>query len=62
MNDLPKFVRDQTEDEVQPVAVRRQGPYIAIIQWDGTGEQQHWVLVPIPNLTSFIDSLEDAAL
>ena len=47
MDNLPKFIDDLT-DEVQPITVQAQdGEYIAVIQWDGTGEFQHWILAEV---------------
>ena len=62
MNDLLDFVGDLPEEDAQPWQVKRQGDWVAVIQWDGTGEQRHWVLIPIKELDDFIQQVSDAAL
>ena len=54
---LPDYIDDLPEDQVQPYTVQEQGPYVAIIQWDGAGEQQHWVLIPKTEVGVFISKL-----
>ena len=54
---LPKFIHDLPDDQVQPYTVREQNEFIAIIQWDGGNDQQHWVLIPKVELNLFIEKL-----
>lgn len=63
MSKLPEYVPYDLDDyKVQEIAVRRQADtYVAIIQWDGTGEFQHWVLVPISDVDAFIEQVRQAA-
>jgi len=59
MSKLPEFINDLPESEVQPISVRREvSEFVAIIQWDGTGEFQHWVLVPNDQIDNIIKQLE----
>lgn len=59
MSKLPKFIHDLPGHEVQPIIVRPQcDEFVAIIQWDGTGEFQHWVLVPNDQIDGVIQKLE----
>jgi hypothetical protein len=56
---LPEFIHDLPDAEVQPLTIRPQGfEFIALIQWDGTGEFQHWVLIDRGNLDDVIKQLE----
>lgn len=50
----PAFISDLPNDSVQPYAVMDQGLFIAIVQWDGTGEFQHWALIPKAEAAHFI--------
>lgn len=61
---LPEYsgVAYNNPAEAEDVVVRSQGDeFIAIIQWDGAGETQHWVLVHRDNLEDFITALRRAA-
>ena len=61
MKNLPKFIDDLPDDEVQPIVVQAQGDeYVAIIQWDGAGEFQHWVLVKREDVKKLIEQLNAA--
>lgn len=57
----PAFVEDLPEEAVQPYVALRQGPFVAVVQWDGTREFQHWVLVPVEKIEEFIGQLREAA-
>jgi len=48
------FIPDLPYDEAQPWEVEEQGPFVAIKQWDGEGETQHWVLIPKTELPKFV--------
>ena len=48
------FIPDLPLDSAQPYTVMDQGPFIAIVQWDGTGEFQHWALIPKTDVGNFI--------
>ena len=47
-------------DQAQPIELRHQGPFVAIIQVDGAGEDEaiHWVLVRQDELDNFIARLQ----
>lgn len=55
------FIETLPDDEPQPYAVVRQGEFVSIRQWDGTGEYIHWVLVPVGEVEGFINELRTAA-
>ena len=57
----PEFIHDLPDDQVQPYTVREQGPYVAIIQWDGGNDQQHWVLIPKAEIEAFVAKVREAA-
>ena len=59
---LPKFIHDLPDDQVQPWTVREQGSYVAIIQWDGGNDQQHWVLIPKTEIEDFITKVREALI
>ena len=61
MKKLPDFVHINDPDEIQPFRIRRQGQYIAVIQWDGTGEYRHWALLPIKKLKTIIKKMKKKA-
>lgn len=58
---IPEFIEDLPEDKVQPVLVHRQGPFVAIIQRDGTDEMVHWALIEIEKVEQVIDEIRKAA-
>ena len=60
MSEVPDYVGDLSDDEVQPWVVRRQGEFVAIIQRDGANDQIHWVLIPLVDMDSFYSMLVDA--
>lgn len=43
---------------VQPISIMDQGEFVAIIQWDGTGEDFHFVLVPKGEVKVFVADVE----
>lgn len=59
---LPKFIHGLPDDQVQPYTVRKQAEYVAIIQWDGGNDQQHWVLIPKTEIEDFITKVREAAV
>lgn len=57
----PAFIHDLPTEEAQPFSVESQGPFVAVVQWDGTGEFQHWVLIPKAEIETFIAQVREAA-
>lgn len=53
-NELPAFDPELDESFAQPVAVMDQGKFVSIVQWDGAGEDHHWVIVPKGEVETFI--------
>ena len=43
---------------VQPISIMDQGEFVAIIQWDGAGEDFHFVLVPKSGIKAFVADVE----
>jgi len=62
MTKLPEFIHDLPDEQVQPYTVRKQAEYVAIIQWDGGNDQQHWVLIPNGEVDAFIAKVREAAV
>lgn len=58
---LPEFIHDLPDGQVQPYTVQKQAEYVAIIQWDGSNDQQHWVLIPNGEVETFITKVREAA-
>lgn len=57
-SNLPDFNSNEGTD--QPVSIYPQGDeYVAVIQWDGTGEFQHWVLIRRDEIDAVIKRLEE---
>lgn len=54
---LPTFIDD--DREIQPIALFEQSTYIRIVQWDGAGEDHHWVLIPENEVEDFITKLRE---
>ena len=54
------YVEDLPYDQAQPIELRHQGLFVAIIQVDvaGEGEAIHWVLVRQDELDNFIARLQ----
>ena len=54
------YVEDLPNDQAQPIELRHQGPFVAIIQVDSAGEDEaiHWVLVRQDELDNFIARLQ----
>ena len=55
-----EFIDDLPSDQAQPYEVVPQHEFISIRQWDGTGEFEHWVLIPKSDLETFINTLREA--
>lgn len=60
-NELPAFDPELDESFAQPVAVMDQGEFISIVQWDGAGEDHHWVIVPKGEVETFIAEVRKVA-
>ena len=59
---MPKdFVEDLPNEQAQPWEVVNQEEFIAIIQWDGTGEHRHWILIPKTEVEEFITQVRTTA-
>jgi hypothetical protein len=57
-----EFIYDLPDDQAQPIRVQAQSEeFIAVVQWDGAGEDLHWVLVPKKDVQAFVDSVLKAA-
>ena len=54
------YVEDLPDDQAQPIELRHQDPFVAIVQVDGAGEDQaiHWVLVRQDEIDDFILQLQ----
>ena len=54
------YVEGLPEGQAQPIELRHQDPFVAIVQVDGAGEDQaiHWVLVRQDELDHFIARLQ----
>ena len=54
------YVEDLPYDQAQPIELRHQGLFVAIIQVDCAGEDEaiHWVLVRQDDLDNFIARLQ----
>ena len=54
------YVEGLPEGQAQPSELRHQGPFVAIVQVDGAGEDQaiHWVLIRQDELDDFIARLQ----
>lgn len=54
------YVEGLPEGQAQPIELRHQDPFVAIVQVDGAGEDQaiHWVLVRQDELDNFIARLQ----
>ena len=54
------YVEGLPYDQAQPIELQHQGPFVAIVQVDGAGEDQaiHWVLVRQDELDDFILRLQ----
>ena len=54
------YIEDLSEDKAQPIELRHQGSFIAIIQVDGAGPDEaiHHVLVSQDELDEFIARLQ----
>ena len=54
------YIEDLPDDQAQPIELRHQGPFVAIVQVDGAGEDEaiHWVLVSQDELDNFIARLQ----
>ena len=54
------YVEDLPYDQAQPIELRHQGPFVAIIQVDGAGEDEaiHWVLVRQDEIDQFVARLQ----
>lgn len=57
-SELPEFDPELDESFAQPVSVMDQDEFIAVIQWDGAGEDRHWVLVPKSDIKAFVADVE----
>ena len=60
-SELPAFDPELDESFAQPVAVVNQGEFISIVQWDGAGEDQHWIIVPKGDVETFIAGVRKVA-
>ena len=60
-SELPTFDPELDEAFAQPVSIMDQDEFIAVIQWDGAGEDQHWVLVPKGDVETFIAGVRKVA-
>lgn len=63
-SELPPFdpeLYDSNPRVAQPVAVMGQGEFVAIVQWDGNGEDHHWVIVPKGDVEIFIAEVRKVA-
>lgn len=58
MKALPNYIDNLDDGEAQPIFIRRQGSFVAVIQWDGCGEFQHWVLIPVKDLEDVITKIK----
>ena len=54
------YVEDLPDGQAQPIELRHQDPFVAIVQVDGAGEDQaiHWVLVRQDKIDDFILRLQ----
>ena len=54
------YVEGLPYDQAQPIELRHQGPFVAIVQGDGAGEDQaiHWVCIRQDELDDFILRLQ----
>jgi hypothetical protein len=60
MKKVREFIRNRAL-AAQPLQIRRQGKYVAMVQWDGNGEDLHWVLVRIEKLKKVIKKMKRKA-
>ncbi len=51
------FIHDLPDEEVQPLAMFQQGPFVAFVQEDGTNEFTHWSLLPINMIDEAVEKL-----
>lgn len=58
---LPVFVGDTDHDHAETVVVRPQGSFVAVIQWDGAGEERHLVLIEKRDIEDFIAKVRASA-
>lgn len=54
---LPAFIDD--DREIQPIGLLNQSPYVGVVQWDGAGEEHHWVLISENEVEDFITKLRE---
>ena len=54
------YVEGLPYGQAQPIELQHQGPFVAIVQVDGAGEEQaiHWVLIRNDELDDFILRLQ----
>ena len=54
------YVEDLPDDQAQPIELKHQGPFVAIIQVDDAGPDAaiHWVLVRNDEIDAFIARLQ----
>lgn len=50
------YVEDLPDDQAQPIELKHQGPFVAVIQVDGAGPEQaiHWVLIRQDEIDDFV--------
>ena len=53
------YIEDLPDDQAQPIELRHQGPFVAIVQVDDADDEAiHWVLVRQDDLDNFIARLQ----
>ena len=54
------YIKDLPDNQAQPIELRHQGPFVAIIQVDGAGPDEaiHHVLIRQNDLDGFITRLQ----
>lgn len=59
-----KYEFDENLDgpnQCQPIEVRDQGEFVALIQWDGAGEFVHHVLIPKNKVADYCNLIREMA-
>lgn len=63
-SELPPFdpeLYDSDPRVAQPIAIMDQGEFVGIVQWDGAGQDHHWVIVPKSAAEAFIAEVKKVA-
>lgn len=54
------YIEDLSDDQAQPIELKHQDPFVAVIQVDGAGSDQaiHWILIRQDEIDDFILRLQ----